>query len=650
MIFCIFLFAVLRIPDSRIVDLGKHIAGVSAAVCFIDHHELTVIQLRQNRHTWTLVCCLHNDKWAGPLAAVINGIGKVLVIRAVKSLVGIEAVELMIPDKEKRLPCCIVSCSANSGERPCDAAVMRPCSTDVSRNAQIKIGFIALLGICRTSVSTGFDGVAGAKNRAFRQIADRFGHFKKLRAIAHTCHAVGSALILHIADRQIVAAACRFFRVAGTPCRAAVDAFINREAGEIFVDVCTVAMLCSNKRRVGLREAVALKGCQKTAVVCRVTLMLQLQNTRGERRIQCTRNVSEFRVNLFDVLVIQIVKGRIDRVNHVGGRIGNRRRFARLSRRSCNLNGKIRFPELSLYVALFRERKILKVHRRACLSSRRGQIESIRCTPDAVETAACVLKIPLLGVIFRVCGFGLNGLGFIIRYGNRLVVLDAKQLIRAIGKAVERIKLVGFCMGTLAGPGQIDPLAVERKIGCTSGFRRNTVLKRRCQPIAEIPELLVCRIFCFSAELKMLFHCIGVFRSGRCNVSLCGVVFDVDIAVRTCFKAPKLFVIARVDCSKVQVTAVGSRNRLIFRQVYHAIQTIRYKIKCEILIVLCVRIHSRPCKKRTVITRHIHGFSVRRRNFALQIADRRHGNLCGRAFCKYCGRQQTDKKQNCQQC
>ena len=193
MIFCIFLCAVLRVPDSRIVDLGKHIAGVSAAVCFIDHHELTVIQLRLNRHTWTLVCCLHNDKWAGPLAAVINGIGKVLVIRAVKSLVGIEAVELMIPDKEKRLPCCIVSCSANSGERPCDAAVMRPCSTDVSRNAQIKIGFIALLGICRTSISTGFDGVAGAKNRAFRQIADRFGHFKKLRAIAHTCHAVGSA-------------------------------------------------------------------------------------------------------------------------------------------------------------------------------------------------------------------------------------------------------------------------------------------------------------------------------------------------------------------------------------------------------------------------------------------------------------------------
>lgn len=113
----------------------------------------------------------------------------------------------------------------------------------------------------------------------------------------------------------------------------------------------------------------------------------------------------------------------------------------------------------------------------------------------------------------------------------------------------------------------------------------------------------------------MLIHCIGVFRSGRCNVSLRGAVFDVDIAVRTCFKAPKLLVIARVDCSKVQVTAVGSRNRLIGRQVYHAVQAVGYKLKRKVLIVLCVRIHSRPCKKRTAITRHIHGFSVRRRNF-----------------------------------
>lgn len=206
-------------------------------------------------------------------------------------------------------------------------------------------------------------------------------------------------------------------------------------------------------------------------------------------------------------------------------------------------------------------------------------------------------------------------------------------------------------MGTLAGPGQIDPLAVERKIGCTSGFRRNTVLKRRCQPIAEIPELLVCRIFCFSAELKMLFHCIGVFRSGRCNVSLREAVFDVDIAVRTCFKAPKLLVIARVDCSKVQVTAVGSsRNRLIFRQVYHAVQAVGYKLKRKVLIVLCVCAGSCPCEKCVAISSHIHGFSVRRQNFALQIADRRYGNLCCRAFCKYCGRQQADKKQNCQQC
>lgn len=106
----------------------------------------------------------------------------------------------------------------------------------------------------------------------------------------------------------------------------------------------TVALLCSNKRRVGLREAVALKGCQKTAVVCRVTLMLQLQNTRGERRIQCTRNVSEFRVDLFSsaVLIFRIVKGRVDRVDNVGIRVGEvwTARRERLAYRACRVRSR----------------------------------------------------------------------------------------------------------------------------------------------------------------------------------------------------------------------------------------------------------------------------------------------------------------------
>ena len=104
MIFCIFLCAVLRVPDSRIVDLGKHIARAGAAVSFINHHELAVFQLRQNRHTRAFAVALHDDKRTFPLAAVINGIGQVLRICAVKALVGIEAVELMIPDKKERLP------------------------------------------------------------------------------------------------------------------------------------------------------------------------------------------------------------------------------------------------------------------------------------------------------------------------------------------------------------------------------------------------------------------------------------------------------------------------------------------------------------------------------------------------------------------
>ena len=525
-----------------------------------------------------------------------------------------------------------------------------PRSADISGDAQIQIGCVALANIRSASVRTGFDGVAGAEDRTFCQITDRFGHFKKLRAIAHARNAVGGILILNIADRQIVAAACRFFRVASAPCRAAVDAFINRETGEIRVEILAVFPLLGNKRCVGLRQAIALKGCQKPSIVCGGALMLQLQNARGKRGIQGACDGSKFRVNLLNVLIVRIVKGRIDRVNHVGGRIGNRRRFARLSRRGYGLNSDICFPELSLRVALLGERKILKVHRRACLRTRRGQIESIRCTPDAVKTTSCIFKIPLLRSVRCVCGFGLNRLGSIIRYGNRLVVCDSKQLIRAIGKVVERIKLVGFCMGTLAGPGQIATVAVKRKIGRAARFRRNTILKRRCQPITKIPELPVRRIFRFFAELKILIHCIGVFRSGRCNVSLRGAVFDVDIAVFACFKAPKLPAIAMIDCRKVQVAAAGRSNRLIGKQVYHAVQAVGYKLKRKVLIVLCVRIHSRPCKKRTVITRHIHGFSVRRRNFALQIADRRYGNLCCRAFCKYCGRQQTDKKQNCQQC
>lgn len=85
-----------------------------------------------------------------------------------------------------------------------------PRSADISGDAQIQIGCVALANIRSASVRTGFDGVAGAEDRTFCQITDRFGHFKKLRAIAHARNAVGGILILNIADRQIVAAACRF--------------------------------------------------------------------------------------------------------------------------------------------------------------------------------------------------------------------------------------------------------------------------------------------------------------------------------------------------------------------------------------------------------------------------------------------------------
>ena len=531
--------------------------------------------------------------------------------------------------------------------------MVRPRSADISGDAQIQIGCVALANIRSAFACTGFDGVTGAENRTFHQITNRFGHFKKLRAIAHARNAVGGILILNIADRQIVAAACRFSRVASAPCRAAVDAFINRETGEIRIEILAVFPLLGNKRCVGLRQTVALKGCQKPSIVCGGALMLQLQNARGKRGIQGACDGSKFRVDCFAALNVRIVISGIDRIDHAGGCIRKCGRLAGNVRRigcAYGLKCEIRFPELSLRVALFRERKILKVHRRACLRTRRGQIESIRCTPDAVKTTFCIFKVPLLRSVRCVCGFGLNRLGFIIRYGNRLVVLDAKQLICAIGKIVESIKLVGFCVGTITGPGQIDTVAVKRKIGRAAGFRRNTVLKRRCQPIAKIPELPVRRTLRFFAELKILVHCIGVFCSGRCDVSLCEAVSDVNIAVCACFKTPKLLAIAMIDCRKVQVAAVGRSNRLIGRQVYHAVQAVGYKLKRKVLIVLCVRIHSRPCKKRTAITRHIHGFSVRRRNFALQIADRRYGNLCCRAFCKYCGRQQADKKQNCQQC